>query len=433
MRRTLLASLIGFAGMTSHAQVAPETARATASQLLDYLDRGEFAQAEAMFDDAMRAAVPEAKLAQVWKSLPAATSRGEAELKTDGDVQVTRTPLQRGAVNFDAVITIAADGRVSALLVQPAQATTPAPAIPADANYSERDAQVGSGERALPATVTMPNGKGPFPAVVLVHGSGPQDRDETIGPNRPFLDIARGLAAQGIAVLRYDKRTKARPQDYADGGITVDSETTDDAVLAVETLRALPGIDPRRVFVLGHSQGAMMAPRIGQRAPTIAGLILLAAPARQLLDILLEQNDRLLTMQGQRQSEAGIAHMQRLQAQVDAIRSGGDTKASGTPLGLPAGYWRGTDSVDPIADSMQTRQPMLLLQGGHDIQVVEADWQRWQAAFGKERRATLKRYPTLNHLAIQSAANAGLESYRIPGHVDRQLIDDIAHWIKAQR
>ena len=433
MRRTLLACLIGFATLSAHAQIAPEAARATTRTLLDHLDRGEYAKAEAMFDDAMRAAVPQDKLAQVWQSLSPAQSRGETALKTDGDTQITSTPLQRKSARLNAIVTIAADGRVSGLFVQPAQTTAPAPAVPADANYSERDAQVGDGERALPATLAMPNGTGPFPAVVLVHGSGPNDRDETIGPNRPFLDIARGLAAQGIAVLRYDKRSHARPQDYADGQITIDSETTDDAVLAVASLRQLPGIDPKRIYVLGHSQGAMMAPRIGSRDPAIAGLVLLAAPARPLLDILLEQNDRLLTMQGQRQSAAGIAHMQKLTAQVDGIRSGGDIEARGLPLGLPAAYWRSTDGVDPVNEARQTRQPMLLLHGGHDIQVVDADWQRWQAAFGKERRATLKHYPTLNHLAIESAANAGLESYQIPGHVDAKLIDDIAQWIKARR
>src|SRR5690606_21778604 len=118
---------------------------------------------------------------------------------------------------------------------------------PADAGFGERELSVGEGERALPATLALPDGAGPFPAVVLVHGSDPHDRDETIGPNRPFLDIARGLAAQGIAVLRYEKRTRARPQDYATpDSLTIDSETTDDAVLALQALHALPEVDDAR-------------------------------------------------------------------------------------------------------------------------------------------------------------------------------------------
>ena len=433
MRRLTLAMLMAMTAMTAHAQVAPDAARATATKLLDHLDRGEFAQAEAMFDDAMRAAVPQATLGQVWKSLPAAGSRGDTKLRADGDTQVTQTLLTRADARFIATVAIAADGRVSGLLVQPAPVAAPVAAVPADAAYAERDAQVGDRERALPATLAMPKGDGPFPAVVLVHGSGPNDRDETIGANRPFLDIARGLAAQGIAVLRYDKRTQARPQDYADGQVTIDNETTDDAVLAVQALRAMPGIDSQRIYVLGHSQGGMMAPRIGQRDPRIAGLILLAAPARNLLDILIEQNDRILTMQGQRQSTAGIAHMDALTAQVAAIRGKGDVAKTGTPMDQPASYWRTVDAVDPLAEARKAPQPILILHGGHDIQVVDADWQAWQRAFGADRRVTLKAYPNLNHLGIESAAGAGLDSYQQPGSVDATLIDDMARWIKARQ
>src|SRR5690606_25277783 len=178
----------------------------------------------------------------------------------------------------DATLAIGGAGQVGGLLYAPAAAPAPEAAPPeADAGYQEQDFSVGDGERALPGTLAMPAGASadaPVPAVVLVHGSGPHDRDETVGPNRPFLDIARGLAAQGIAVLRFDKRTQARPQDYADGKVTIDSETTDDAVIAVDALRKVPGVDPARVYVLGHSQGAMMAPRIAAKSGHVAGLVL---------------------------------------------------------------------------------------------------------------------------------------------------------------
>ena len=435
MRRPLLTAALALCGMTTAAaQVAPEQARATAGRLLDHLDRGEYAQGEAMLDAKMRQAVPAAVLEQLWRSLPAAGARGEARLDLDGTTRIVRIPLTRGAAKLDATIAVDAEGRVSGLLLRPAQpAIPPPPAVPVDAAYAETETRVGTGERALPATLAMPKGRGPFPAVVLVHGSGPNDRDETIGPNRPFLDIARGLAAQGIAVLRYDKRTKAWPQDYAEGRISIDSETTDDALLAVQALRATPGVDPRRVFVLGHSQGGMMAPRIGLRDPRIAGLILFAAPARNLLDILLEQNDRLLAMQGQLRTPAGIAHMRTLQAQIDALRGRGDIADTGTPLNLPAAYWRSVDAVDPVAEARRSRQPLLILHNQHDIQVVDADWQAWRRAFAGDRRATLKAFPTLNHLGMPSAANAGLDSYQTPAKVDPDVIDSVARWIRSRR
>ena len=433
MRRLAIACIAAFAAMNASAQVAPDQARATAVRVLDHLDRGEFAQVEAMFDATMKQAVPAATLEQVWKSLPAAGTRGEPKLQASGDTQVVRIPLARGEGKFDATIAVDAEGRVSGLLIRPAEASiAPPPAVPADADYTESETQVGTGEHALGATLSMPKGPGPFPAVVLVHGSGAHDRDETIGPNRPFLDIARGLAAQGIAVLRYEKRSKVRPQDYAGGRVDIDNETTDDAVTALASVRTQAGIDPRRVFVVGHSQGGMMAPRIAMKDGKTAGLVLLAAPARNLLDILLEQNVRLLGMQGVQDTPVGIAHLDKLKAQIANVRGAGDATI-GAPMGLPVDYWRSVDAVDPVAEARKANEPMLVLHGGHDIQVVDADWQAWQAAFGNDKDVVMKRYPTLNHLAMESEANAGLESYQKPGHVDATLIDDIAHWIRSQR
>ena len=111
--------------------------------------------------------------------------------------------------------------------------------------------------------------------MILVHGSGPHDRDETIGPNKPFRDLAHGLASQGIAVLRYEKRTKEHPIRMAlsVNTITVKEETIDDAVAAFEALASQEKIDPKRIFVLGHSLGGTLLPRIGKAKDGIAGFI----------------------------------------------------------------------------------------------------------------------------------------------------------------
>ena len=113
----------------------------------------------------------------------------------------------------------------------------------------------------------MPNGAGPFPAVVLIHGSGPHDRDETIGPNKPFRDLADGLASRRIAVLRYEKRTRHHGGKMLGTTVTIKEEVLDDAVAAAELLRQTPGLDPKRVFVVGHSLGAMLAPKSRRSIP----------------------------------------------------------------------------------------------------------------------------------------------------------------------
>lgn len=406
---------------------APPDPVAIATRLLNQLDAGGFEAATGPFTPQMREAVSADALRQIWGSLPPAAGRGEAVVQKAEGATIVVIPLHRQGMELLAQVAIVDDGRIAGFMVEPAP-PPPAPAPPADAPYVEREARVGEGERALPATLTMPRGDGPFPAVVLVHGSGPQDRDETIGANRPFLDIARGLAARGIATLRYDKRTQARPQDFAAGDVDVDSETTDDAVAALATLRATPGIDPARVFVLGHSQGGMLAPRIAKRSGHVAGVIMLAAPARPLLDLLPEQNRYLMGLDGRIDAQEQ-AFLDALDGRIAAIRSGREVPVQEAPLGLPAAYWRSTDAVRPVDELEAVQVPALLLQGGRDFQVVDADWQLWQAAFGANPRVTLRRYPALNHLGIAGSGPGSLEEYGRPGHVDDALIADVADWI----
>ena len=435
----LLLALGAGLAMSLPARAQAVDGKAIAIRALDHMDAGEYAQVEAMFDADMAKAVPADKLKAVWESLPAqvgkATGRGDAQTMEQAGSTLVQVPLHFEKAELMAKFAIEGGGKIVGFMIQPAQAAAPvapAPPVAEDANFSEREVRVGGDDRALPATLAMPKGDGAFPAVVLVHGSGPHDRDETIGPNKPFLDIARGLAAQGIAVLRYEKRTKARPQDFASGMFGVDEETTNDAVQAVATLRGIDGIDPKRVFVLGHSQGGMMAPRIAAVSGHVAGLVLLAAPARSLLDIVIEQNRRLAVLDDGKTSDAERDAITAIIQQVRITRDAATDPATKTVMGLPAGYWRSIDSVDPVAEARSVGLPMLVLQGARDIQVVAADWQGWRGAFHADPKVSFKLYETLNHLAMPGEGDGTLAEYQQPNHVDATLIDDVAAWIKAR-
>jgi len=424
----LFATLLAFAASSAYAADAPES---IATRLLDHMDAKDYSAAEASFTPEMAAAVPADKLKAVWESLPAqlgtAKGRGDAKVTPHQGMQVVVIPLHYANGELLAQVVVDAEGRIAGFLVQPAP-PAPAAAPAADASYIERDFPAGD----LPGTLAMPKAPAAakIAAVVLVHGSGPQDRDETIGPNRPFLDIARGLAAQGIAVLRYEKRTKARPQDFVGGKYTMDEETTDDAVAAVAALRAAPGIDPDKIFVLGHSQGGMLAPRIAQHSGHVAGLILFAAPARSLLTILPEQNRYLFNADGSIDAQEQ-QFLDELDRKIANVRGDTGVAEKDTPLGLPVGYWRAFDKIDPIVDAHQLEIPMLLLQGGRDFQVVDTDWRLWKRDFSTDPRATFKHYPTLNHLGIAGEWPGTLAEYNKPGgHVDTQMIADIAGWIR---
>lgn len=407
-----------------------------AQQVLDAFLSGDTASVHARFDEKMAAAVSAEQLAQGLAGMKAGIgdlrSRGEPAADVRDEGALVTIPLRFERAELVAVVAFGKDRRISGFALRPPKApVAEVPPVSEGAPFEEIELRVGDATTGLPGTLAMPRGKGPFPAVVLVHGSGPQDRHSTIGPNRPFLDIARGLAERGIAVLRYEKRTKAQPAAFM-AEPTIDRETTDDAVLAAKTLRARPGIDAKRVFVLGHSLGGMMAPRIAQRDPKLAGLVLLAAPSRPLLDILVEQNKRMAVLDDGRISDEENAAIMRLADSAKAVRDGREMTAAQSPLGLSPDYWRTVDTVDAVADAAKIAQPMLILQGARDIQVVDADWQNWRAAFHDDARVTFKLYEALNHLAIPGEGDGSLAEYARPGHVAPELIADIAGWIGAQ-
>src|SRR5262249_47563238 len=246
---------------------------------------------------------------------------------------------QFAKAKLDARIVFDGDKHIAGLQFLPSAEYKPPAYVKRD-TFAEQEVTVGTGGWALPGTLSLPAGDGPFPAVVLVHGSGPQDRDETIGPNKTFKDLAWGLASRGIAVLRYEKRTKHyREKLIAMKGLpfTAKDEVDDDALAAVQLLRTTKRIDPKRIFVLGHSLGATMAPRIASCDKDIAGLIILAGTTRPLEDVTLEQLSYIETLDPQ--NEVQRSEIAKLKTQVARLK---DPQLSSTEIimGAPASYWR---------------------------------------------------------------------------------------------
>ncbi|HQX65097.1 MAG TPA: alpha/beta fold hydrolase [Dokdonella sp.] len=422
----------------SAAAFDPEQAR-LAIRFLDLLDAAEYEAALAMATPRLQQGLAGGKLQQAWEGVPATfgkrESRGEPRCETIDGQPLVSSRLQFAMLAFDARVVFDANNVISGFWIVPASKPSTATAKTADAARRERELSVGEEPLALPATLTLPMGDGPFPAVVLVHGSGPHDRDETIGPNKPFLDLAHGLADQGIAVLRYEKRTRVHPEAFAGNTFTVDDETVDDALAAVALLRTQQDIDSRNIFVAGHSLGAMMAPRIGERDPAIAGLILLAAPASKLEDIVVRQTRYLARLQGMGNAEIAKA-LDAIEPQREAVRQMAADAAAGTPLllGLPASYWRDLNGYDPIVTAGLVKQPMLILQGGRDYQVTVADeFSAWRAAFATNPRFEMIEYPSLGHAFMTGNDPPGPKDAESPAHVDHKVLDDIARWVKGNR
>ena len=299
--------------------------------------------------------------------------------------------------------------------------------------FRESDVTVGAGtEWALPGTLSMPAGKAPFPAVVLVHGSGPNDRDESHLASKPFRDLAWGLASQGVAVLRYDKRTKVHPaKTVRVKRFTVKDETIDDALAAVALLRATPGVDAKRIFVLGHSLGATLAPRVGAADPRIRGLIIMAGLTHTLEDTMVRQYEYLLSLDGRVDADERQL-IERTKRDRDRVKqlSAADIDSAEALLGVPASYWLDLRGYDPVALAGTLKMPLLVLQGERDYNVTMEDFRDWQKLSGR-KNVTLKSYAKLDHHFEEGEGKATDADYAVPRNIPRYVIDDIAAFVKS--
>ena len=313
------------------------------------------------------------------------------------------------------------------------------PAYADPAKFEETEVTVGSGDWTLPGTLTMPKGAGPFPALVLVHGSGPNGRDEELGPNKPFKDLAWGLASRGIAVLRYDKRSKVyQAKILADAKLeatmTVKEETIDDALAAAALLEKTKGIDHKRVFILGHSLGGFLMPRIAVAAKPlkIAGFISMAGLTRPLDDTILRQMAYLYGLAGSAVSEEDKKKLEALKSEVAKIKALTDADRNSTTklMGAMPAYWLDVRGYNPPETAKSVAKPMLILQGGRDYQVTTEDLENWKKALGGRKDVEFHLYPKLNHLFFEGEGMiTPLEYMQKHGSVAPYVIDDIANWI----
>lgn len=297
---------------------------------------------------------------------------------------------------------------------------------------TEREVTI-PGPVPLPGVLTLPaNGTGPWPAVVIVHGSGPGDRDGTVGAAKPYRDLARGLAGRGIVVLRYDKRTRVQPMWFANRAFTVHEEVVEDAVSAIALLRGQDEVDPRRVHVIGHSLGGHLAPRIAEADGSLASLIVMAGAYRgALVPLMLRQLEYIQSVSEPGDTAAIAAQRRMVEPLAGRVAALTDADSARTTpiLGAPPAYWLDLDRYDPVKTLRARREPTLFLQGERDYQVTPALLEEFLAALGDRPGTTVHRFPGLNHLFVAGTGVPRPAEYGLPGHVDEKVIDLIAEWV----
>ncbi len=300
-----------------------------------------------------------------------------------------------------------------------------------NSKFYETKTEVVTGSFKMPGILTIPNDGLPHAAFILVQGSGANDKNEQLFSHRPFQDLAWGLAAKGFVVLRYDKRTYI----YGEGGIgepgkiTIRDEYLDDVKSAVALLKTKAYINPKEIVVLGHSQGAMILPLIAQDNKDLAGFIHLAGPARKLQDIIPDQMAYLskgYENDSETMQDVGKALAQVKLGDSDTLKL--NTPGDMLPLGFPGSYWLNFRRYDPLKANVKLKKPILYLQGQRDYQVTMKNWEMLLSKV-KNKKASFKLYPKLNHLFAEGNGPSMPAEYTEPGNIPEYVINDIAAWL----
>ena len=341
-------------------------------------------------------------------------------------------------------------------LARPQDPVPPFPYTSTDVTFTDAKAGV-----TLAGTLTMPPGKGPFPALVLVTGSGPQNRDEEIMGHRPFAVIADFLTRAGIAVLRYDDRGVARSGGTFATGTTMDF--ADDAEAAFTFLAARPEVDPKRVGIAGHSEGGLIAPIVAARNPAVAFIVLLAGPGLRGSDLLLAQAAAIGRASGE--SDATVAWAAALNAKLygiamqqgdvatirdtakkaylDAITGApltdqqktearNNAEATVAPLLTP--WFRMFLALNPADYLSKVRVPVLALNGTRDLQVpADQDLAAIRAALDAGHNTYYKTVALdgLNHLFQHTATGLPSEYSSISETFAPEALRALRDWILA--
>lgn len=361
-------------------------------------------------------------------------SKGEWQKESAQGITLYYSDLKFERYSLRLLLSFDADGGMNTIRLMPVPAASTAqPVAYNKEKMLERDITVGADGFKLPGTLTLPVGKKKVPVVILVHGSGPQDRDETVGPNKPFRDLAWALAERGIATVRYEKRTKVygaacvpegREMDY-------DTESVDDAVAIAVWAKTLPEIDADSIYVLGHSLGATLAPRIAERTDGLAGIILVAALARPFEDAIVEQMTYISSLKDS--SDNAKTQIAEIKKQAD------NTKKLGTPefddkipllLDIPRSYWEFANAYKPVEVAAKLTLLMLILQGERDYQVTMEDFGLWRFGLLRNKNAFFKSYPKLNHMLQEGSGKATPFEYERESPVAGYVMDDIASFIR---
>ena len=398
-----------------------------AEQFVMAIVNGDYSIAAAGFDSTMSRALGARGLRTSWESMikeaGAFVSVVGTEKIPNDEYDIYHVVSKHENTNINTRIVFSSDGKIAGLFFSFVENNEDWDMSPVQRDgYTEIPVIVGAGtDYPLRGIITMPdNIAGRVPAVVLVHGSGPLDMDETVYGITVFKDIAEYLAENGIAVIRYDKRTYTHGAKIASqygNDLTVWEETIEDAILAKDIIAQDERIDIDRIFALGHSLGGMLTPRLVSEGGFAGGIIMAGSP-RSLLDIIYDQNIYFIDLM-----DIGDDERAALIEQVNEARE--------SFFAMPESYIREMDGHPAGNYLISVDKPFLIMQGGKDFQVyADVDFALYREIADGRGNISLRLYNELNHLFTCSIMDVPtIDDYVAGTSVDSVVLFDIVTWL----
>jgi dienelactone hydrolase len=398
------------------------------SKFLNFVIEKQWDDAQNLFDVSVRDKVPVALLKQIFLKLQ--TQVGELKL-FDKPAILNYSNIYIGHftnATLNIEINVNDSSKIVGFFFLPVSKSYKLPDYADEAKYKTEKVTIITNGVNLPGIITTPvQSQRSIPMVIFVGGSGPSDMDESIGAEKPFKDLSIGLALNGIASLRYDKRTYV--YHNLPSNITLKEEYLEDLVNAIKLAKTAPGVDSNKIFIVGHSLGGMISPLILKQNPSLSGAILLEANARPIEDLIYEQYLHLSKINNNQPDSDGL---KKLYIATRAIKNITIKDTSQTFLNVKGSYWYFLNSYHPIqvAKSIKHRK-ILIIQGGNDYQVTKTDFDLWSHALSKKQNVNFKFYPLLNHALDEGKGSLSPAEYLEPLNTPIYLANDIAAWIKS--
>ena len=406
--------------------------------LIQKLQRAQYDSCQTMFDTSVTNQINSDMLKNIWESIPKYLGeyKSYAEISTEkmDSIETVSIRCVFTKTKMDLKLSFNLQQKIIGIFFTPPKNNLvySYPDYYKSNRFYESKTVVKSGKYELPAVLCIPNNVTNPPVVILLAGSGPNDKDESIGPNKLLKDLAVGLASNGIASIRYDKRTLAYGVEIAKEvkDLGINEEVIEDAISAVKLMKKNPATKHSKIVIVGHSLGAMCSPLIAKEVNP-DGIILMAGNARSLEDLMLEQYTYLSSLDTlTKDMEKELVKLAAQTLIVKNPKALKEAKAEDLPLNLTSYYWQSLKAYDQVAVAKKLKQPILVLQGERDYQVTLKDFNIWKEALGTNPKNTFISYPALNHLFMKGDGRSVPAEYERQGNMDEKVLTDITEWIK---